>query len=168
MTFPAATGSLEDSIIGIFWLGAICVIASALRIFYTHAFLSITSTSSESWITYIISSNSLWLIVEANVSIIAACLPTLGGFLKGRLTAKSTNADTKYTSGSVRMLFQKGTGRGSVLISGEKRNTWVPLRNMNVETRVVNETGEEKVGCPERARGIMVETTFASESRAWT
>ena len=144
-----------------------CVIASALRIFYTHAFLSITTTSSESWITYVTSSNSLWLIVEANVSIIAACLPTLGGFLKGRLTAKSTDAGTKYNSDSVRMLSQKGAGRGSVLISGERKNTWAPLRNVSVETRVVNETGEEKAGCPERARAIMVETTFASESSAW-
>ncbi|KAL2043848.1 hypothetical protein N7G274_003368 [Stereocaulon virgatum] len=74
------------SIIGIFWLGFICVIASALRIYYTHAFLSIDANSSEAWITSIVSANSLWVIIEANFSIIAVCLPTLSGSLKSRLT----------------------------------------------------------------------------------
>jgi hypothetical protein len=146
-----------------------CVIASALRIYYTHAFLSINANSSEAWITSITSANSLWIIVEANVSIIAACLPTLGGFLKSHLATQNIEAGSKYSNISARKLSQslssKGKGRGSLSTSGEKRNTWVPLKDMSIETRVLKEEGEEKGMCPERARAIMVEKTFVTESK---
>ena len=149
-----------------------CVVASALRIYYTHAFLSIDATSSQAWITSIVSGNGLWIIVEANVSIIAVCLPTLGGFLKSHLAAQNIEAGSKYANISARKLSRplgsKGKGRESISISREKRNTWVPLRDMSIDSRALKEEGEEKGMCPERARAIMVEKTFVTESRPCT
>ena len=144
------------------------IIASALRIYYTHAFLSIGPGSSESWITYVASSNSLWLIIEANISIVAACLPTLGGFFKSRLSSSKNTATSPYAKGdTTRMLAQPG--RNNVLVSGERRNTWVPLRDPSTETRVMH---DDDYGKPDREelrtmKGILVKKTFANDSEAW-
>lgn len=147
-----------------------CVIASALRIYYCHAFLGIGPQSTEHWITYVSSSNSLWLIVEANVSIIAACLPTLGGFLKVSLTSgsQSSSSGKRYARDSIRK-FSQPSERVKVdndTTSGQRGNAWVPLHDFSVDSTTVGQNQKGVDTPPGHHKGILVEKTFASESLA--
>ena len=114
------------------------------------------------------SSNSLWLAVEANISIIAACLPTLGGFLKGRLESRvfagskyPNENNVRFQSSSSSNRDAKKFGKGSPMASGDSsRNHWIPLRDLESKRTVVS---EENHGVNAHGKGIMVQTTFTSE-----
>ena len=116
----------------------------------THAVLDIST------------SNSLWLAIEANMSIIAACLPTLGGFLKGRLESRSSrylNNDVKYQHSSYPNGDKKPRKRSAPLSGDDSRDDWIPLEDVEFSTTT---DGRSSV---DHGRGILVKTTFTSENQ---
>lgn len=92
-------------------------------------------------------SNSLWLAVEACMAIIAACLPTLGAFLKAHHSAQKSKSSS---------LGYKRHDHSS-----NSRNTWVPLNDVLVTSSRGLDTREDEVGLKAH-NGILVERSFES------
>jgi hypothetical protein len=93
-------------------------------------------------------SNSLWLAVEACIAIIAACLPTLGAFLKAHHSAQKSKSSSP------------GYKRHDD--SSNSRNTWVPLNDVLVtSSRGLDTREEDEVGLKAH-NGILVERSFES------
>jgi len=80
-------------------VGFLCVIASAVRIYYLHQISSgIASTFSWSVVQYVI-----WSQIEACWSIVCACLPTLGPLFRGGRSPESiVNSVIKRCSDSLK------------------------------------------------------------------
>ncbi|KAJ5636927.1 uncharacterized protein N7484_010240 [Penicillium longicatenatum] len=76
-------------LVGIFWLGIFCCIASILRFYYvyTEVYASTASTGANRYV--VVTPGVIWGTIEPSTSVIAACLPTYGhliGVGKGLLT----------------------------------------------------------------------------------
>ncbi|MCJ1246387.1 hypothetical protein MMC30_003594 [Trapelia coarctata] len=93
----------------VFWLGIFCVVASAVRLYYSVLLIQVTGAieGPPDWdyITYVINSAHIWSYIEAYVSIIAACLPSLAPLLQS-----SSAFDSFFKS--VRSIFSKSSSTG--------------------------------------------------------
>ncbi|KAF3404180.1 hypothetical protein DPV78_003381 [Talaromyces pinophilus] len=70
-------------LVGIFWLGIFCCIASILRFYYVYTEVC-ASTSSNGANRYAsVTAGVTWGTIEPSTGVIAACLPTYGHFFRG-------------------------------------------------------------------------------------
>ncbi|KAL8969734.1 MAG: hypothetical protein Q9197_004182 [Variospora fuerteventurae] len=160
------------AVIAIFWLGSFCIIASALRIYYTYEFLREKPNVSTDWKTSaqdIATSNALWLAVESNMSVIAACLPTLGAHFRSRLGLSADRSRSKAYSLRMRRIAglfdQTLHPRTTSSASTEARTPWVPLQEHPPKAMIdhgVPKDGGNAYRSHPRS-GIMVDRTFDLE-----
>lgn len=136
------------SVIGLFCLGFIAVIASCMRLWIIWRDVRVNAMTPLDTVTYINVENNLWLVVEACVSIIAACLPVLSGLFKGhiysfeftslksllsRFTKDSTNRSTNVSA----------QGDQLAQVPGSKHD-WYPLNDVVLNTHGLTATESNK------------------------
>ncbi|KAH8429149.1 uncharacterized protein LDX57_006819 [Aspergillus melleus] len=65
-------------VLGIFWLGIFCCVSSAIRFYYIYSDIrkSVANMGADRYTSS--ATATTWAIVEPNMSIVAACLPTYG------------------------------------------------------------------------------------------
>ena len=109
--------------------------------------------------------NSLCLVVEVNMSVVAACLPTLGGFLKGRIQSHSSKAHSSDSNvkSPPRSWGNKIHHNTSPSLQVDRRDDWIPLRDASYNTTVVNDSTEGAKSHNIDSKSIMVEKSFSSE-----
>ncbi|KAI1407125.1 hypothetical protein F5Y13DRAFT_175585, partial [Hypoxylon sp. FL1857] len=64
-------------IVGVFLLGAFCLVCSCVRLYYANILLQFFAAQSKTYQAEMIEDNILWAHIEAYASTFAACLPTL-------------------------------------------------------------------------------------------
>jgi len=111
-------------------------------------------------ITDVTASTNLWLVIEANVSIIAACLPALGGLVRTKVptlvstrNGRSGGYILSGTAGSNNREKTKGTTSDD--------STWIQLDNVS-ESRASDHEPELRPHYA-KIKGIRVETTIGWE-----
>ncbi|KAF2641483.1 hypothetical protein P280DRAFT_507031 [Massarina eburnea CBS 473.64] len=108
------------SVIGIFWLGAFCCVAAAVRLYFLYiGIYKVTSSTSENPYENV-TAGFIWAHVEPNCSIIAACLPTYG-------TLFHSGRSLSSLFGSVRSIFSisgrsgtNSTGLASIVLEVQR------------------------------------------------
>ncbi|KAJ5722100.1 hypothetical protein N7488_000135 [Penicillium malachiteum] len=65
-------------LVGIFWLGIFCCIASILRFYYVYTEVHASTASTGASRYLVVTSGIIWGTIEPSTSVIAACLPTYG------------------------------------------------------------------------------------------
>ncbi|KAH5254333.1 hypothetical protein HBI25_136520 [Parastagonospora nodorum] len=66
----------------IFWLGAFCVVAAIVRFILLHQTLDAVLSSAGNGAVHLQSKNFVFMLIEPNCSVIAACLPCYGPLLR--------------------------------------------------------------------------------------
>ncbi|KAE8381678.1 hypothetical protein BDV26DRAFT_289309 [Aspergillus bertholletiae] len=84
----------------IYLLGALCCAAAAVRLVLIHA--SISKEATDITIVHLHSKQLIFMIIEANCSIIAACLPCYGALLHERRSVASIMRSVFATRGHTR------------------------------------------------------------------
>ena len=101
------------------------------------------------------------------MSIIAACLPTLGGFLKSRFSQSPMSSHpTQHSNITERIgqrLNRKIQARRSSKASSEAKTPWVPLQVYSPKAIASNEFNDRGDLHKHKSHGIMVDTTFDLE-----
>ncbi|KAI4274527.1 MAG: hypothetical protein L6R35_006333 [Caloplaca aegaea] len=117
----------------------------------------------------IATSNSLWLAVESNMSVIAACLPTLGAHFRSRLGLSADRSQSKAYSLRVERIagfFDRTVHpRTTSSASSEARTPWVPLQEHSPKA-MIDRGAPKDGGNAYRSHprsGIMVDRTFDLE-----
>ena len=106
------------------------------------------------------------------MSIIAGCLPTLGGFVKGTGASPLSAATSRFTADSKarfsnRFGYQaKNSPKGLQVSSKASHEDWAPLRGEQYETAAAGHVDDQGVEMKSMGeRGISVETTVSSTER---
>ena len=112
-------------------------------------------------------SNILWLAVEACMSIIATCLPTLGAFLKGCPTKKSEDSIYIIQSDSERATPLHKHNRTNKEVNpenlAEMKRAWVSLHDLSADITDVKAIDISGVnGAMTYQEDRTVERTFAA------
>ncbi|PLB51304.1 hypothetical protein P170DRAFT_407100 [Aspergillus steynii IBT 23096] len=70
------SGVQKLQVLGIFWLGIFCCVSSAIRFYYIYSDIrkSVANTGPDRYTAS--TTATTWAIIEPNMSIVAACLPT--------------------------------------------------------------------------------------------
>ncbi|KAF1950073.1 hypothetical protein CC80DRAFT_248826 [Byssothecium circinans] len=105
----------KAQVIGVFALGAFCLVASAVRVYYAYQVTYITSLSPFAR-TRMSNLNHIWGHLEATFSIIAACLPTIVPVFTQLRSAESLVS-------SLQRLYLKSISALSLTRSGKKGNS---------------------------------------------
>jgi len=169
------------AIIGILWLGAFCVVAAALRLYYVDKSLFVASnptTSPEESYT-IVANSIIWVTIEPNTSVIAACLPNYGPFFKTGSGLKTlidrcayifSNASRLIRTPSDRAARSEGSSERShpnqYELQGAKTSAWMKLDESQRETKVegFNQTTPEDLESGRDEDGkIFVRKHFTAE-----
>ncbi|KAF2439686.1 hypothetical protein P171DRAFT_524784 [Karstenula rhodostoma CBS 690.94] len=128
------------ALIAIFWLGAFCAVAEAVRIYYFHRFLYEDISKHADAFGPVVANVLIWSRVEPCMSVIAACLPTLRPVISSR-TAESIVASVRSAI-SLRSLGSGGSrGTNNSAKRADKsdledsRRDWVRLNNNSGSAR---------------------------------
>lgn len=106
----------------------------------------------------ILTSNSLWLAVEANIATIAACLPTLGAFAKGRFKTRALGSEQSTSS-------QRYLAKRQARLVGSKsmiEGAWIPMVDSSSTVTMAKAMSGKKSNETEQC-GMLVERSFAPE-----
>jgi hypothetical protein len=161
-------GGRKLSLMGVFSLGAFCVISSSVRLYYVHSLLSYAGADG-ALRTFYSDSVDLWGHVEACASIIASCLPTLGPLFAARSPQSIVNSVRSIfsiRSGSVFSVNrQQPKSSGDSQSSAAAKNVWIELNNTERTTGsgVATDLENQK----KAVRGIVVERSFNSQETVW-
>ncbi|MCJ1232403.1 hypothetical protein MMC14_000355 [Varicellaria rhodocarpa] len=79
------------NLVGIFWLGAFCVVSSVLRLYYNIQYnnLENNAENDQNFYSSVVVNTLIWSTIEPCTSIIAACLPTYGPLYRDGSSFKS-------------------------------------------------------------------------------
>ncbi|KAJ5720786.1 uncharacterized protein N7483_008720 [Penicillium malachiteum] len=156
-------------VLGIFWLGIFCCIASAIRLYYIY-FDIYKSTATTGTDRYSVVTNAFtWGTIEPNASIVAACLPTFGHLfsasrglrsvvqnLWSRVSTRTGTTSAGKQSGVSQEEFSEAqrTSNGSFSQGPSSRDQWQRLRvekTFSVDVELGNNGYEDHyplVDCP--------------------
>ncbi|KAL5117423.1 hypothetical protein ACEQ8H_004739 [Pleosporales sp. CAS-2024a] len=112
-------------VIGIFWMGFFCVIATAVRLYFGHQ-LSLAGNGkpvTDEEFSNASVNNVIWAEIESCCSIIAACLPTYGPLMRSMACPTFISSTLRSLLNSVR---RRRSNSGSDMSSSNK-NVWFPL-----------------------------------------
>ncbi|KAK1138445.1 hypothetical protein N8T08_002501 [Aspergillus melleus] len=133
-------------VLGIFWLGIFCCISSAIRFYYIYSDIrrSVASMGADRYTSS--ATATTWAIVEPNMSILAACLPTYGNVFGVAPAVRSafrsfrtfmssrgggSGSGGKYSSGGGSSLgspWSPGKGNSVVIRSSATGESYSPRR----------------------------------------
>ncbi|MCJ1285829.1 hypothetical protein MMC26_005170 [Xylographa opegraphella] len=161
-------------IASIFSLGIFCVIAAAVRVYYTARLVQAQAQGTE--LIALLLSIDLWAVIEPCSSIVAACLPTLAPFVRGRRDLASIirsvrsilSLNSRHSSRSETQNKPNPTGDERDTRHG--KNAWQKLSVPNDSTKNLTSAADVELGdmpaTPLAPRSIMVETMVESRSQA--
>ncbi|KAJ4288912.1 hypothetical protein N0V90_011253 [Kalmusia sp. IMI 367209] len=109
------------ALIAIFWMGAFCCVAEAVRIYYFHKFLYEDLQSHADAFGPVVANVFIWSRIEPCCSVIAACLPCLGPLVNARGPASIVASIRSAIS--LGSLNSRGTNRSNQNKSENPSNT---------------------------------------------
>ncbi|KAF7945535.1 hypothetical protein EAE96_010302 [Botrytis aclada] len=157
----------KASLVAIFALGWFCIVASAIRVYYCWRLLllwhgKIALANGTNIITY----NDTWAHIEACISIVTACLPTLAP-----LVSRGFSMDSIFKSGPISRLMKSISSltlrkssstkaSGSSLESQNDKRPWQELNPTQVKASAVSVDSDDQIELVQSPNGIRVEQSF--------
>lgn len=166
------------SIVALFWLGFVCVISSAMRIYYNYLYtllgpdtpleyfsceLNPALTLEAALLTAsidVISSTNLWIVIEGNVSIVAACMPTLGGLLKTKVKKWTENGSRPSNYSGPSKIIGRWTNPSSRQNHTTDTAKGPHIKLADVDHRQINDANSDIYQLLPKGDHIRVETTI--------
>ncbi|KAF2705433.1 hypothetical protein K504DRAFT_460186 [Pleomassaria siparia CBS 279.74] len=109
-------------IMGIFWMGFFCVVATAVRLYFGYQ-LSLAGAGkpvSDDEFSYVSVNNIIWAEIESCCSVVAACLPTYGPIMRSL-------AMPSFMKTSIQSLLNSLKRKSTDRTSSSNTNVWFPL-----------------------------------------
>ncbi|KAF2788807.1 hypothetical protein K505DRAFT_420871 [Melanomma pulvis-pyrius CBS 109.77] len=145
-------------IMGIFWMGFFCVVATAVRLYFGYK-LSLAGAGkpvSDEEFSYVSVNNIIWAEIESCCSVVAACLPTYGPIMRSIAIPSSILSSIQSLLNSVK---RKSTAR----TSDSNSNVWIPLSGDRVKPASIRKGQDVEVGVVQSGE-IRVQRSFATET----
>ncbi|CAI6331426.1 unnamed protein product [Periconia digitata] len=129
----------------IFCLGFVCVIAATARFIVLHRSLHLVLESSGNSAVHLQSQNFILMIIEPNISVVAACLPCYGPLVKGGRSQMSliNSVRSMFSLRSRQDYAQYGSGRSEGNSATESQ---IELRKGRMQANYVAERFSDEGG----------------------
>ncbi|KAF1976713.1 hypothetical protein BU23DRAFT_565402 [Bimuria novae-zelandiae CBS 107.79] len=173
-------------IMGVFWLGFFCVVATAVRLYFGyklslagdgrpvsdnefscefitfclrfHLLLAQQSTTDGSLAADVSVNNIIWAEIESCCSVVAACLPTYGHLVRSM-------ALPKFITFTIQSLLDSVKRKSAGHESSKYDSSWLPISENHRNVATVSKGQEVELDAIE-SREILVERSFETSSQA--